>query len=204
VQNWESLEALCADSGFSPIVISRFRGRQQVAICATQPAESSWYEAFPESNGIDPPRGFAFAAFRMQDRHLLLYCVHLKSNAGGDSASNQRKREESARQLVNHLHSMRSVYGEGATAVIAGDFNTDPTQDRFADERTMQILTDAGLHWCWQAVPFRKRVTLPADGRWPDACFDGFFSTRKPFGTRVESTEASDHRPVILTLPEGH
>ena len=36
--------------------------------------------------------------------------------------------------------------------VIAGDFNTDPTDPRFASEKTFALLRSAGFEWSWQGI----------------------------------------------------
>jgi L-serine deaminase len=67
--------------------------------------------------------------------------VHFKSNIG-DDAANIAKREEAARQLLKHVAEMESAYSGGAKVVtiVAGDFNTDPTDARFASEKTFAVV----------------------------------------------------------------
>ena len=98
-----------------------------------------------------------------------------KSNRG-DAKSNIGKREEAARQLLTHVAEMESAYLGSAriVTIIAGDFNTDPTDARFASEATFALLKEKFV-WSWEKVPLSERVTNPAKGRYPDACFDGFF-----------------------------
>jgi hypothetical protein len=62
---------------------------------------------------------------------LLIYSEHFKSNRG-DATSNIAKREEAARQLFTHVAEMESAYSGSAkiVTIIAGDFNTDPTDAR--------------------------------------------------------------------------
>ena len=48
-----------------------------------------------------------------------------------------------------------------------------PTDARFASEETFSLLRDK-FAWAWDFVPLSERVTNPAKGRYPDACFDGF------------------------------
>lgn len=82
-----------------------------------------------------------------------------------------------------------------------GDFNTDPTDARFASEGTFAVLREK-FAWSWENVPLSDRVTNPAKGRYPDACFDGFLVR----GARILSCKpisiggVSDHFPVVLTL----
>jgi endonuclease/exonuclease/phosphatase family metal-dependent hydrolase len=98
---------------------------------------------------------------------------------------------------------METAYaGSGKVAtVIAGDFNTDPTDARFASEGTFGLFKDK-FTWAWEGVPFQERVTNPANGRYPGACFDGFLVR----GARIVSCKpipirgVSDHFPAILTI----
>jgi endonuclease/exonuclease/phosphatase family metal-dependent hydrolase len=98
---------------------------------------------------------------------------------------------------------MERLYSTDAkvVTVIAGDFNTDPTDPRFAEEKTFEMLRRK-FEWAWENVPLSERVTLPANGRYPDASFDGFLVR----GAQVLSCKAipiqevSDHLPAILTI----
>ena len=56
--------------------------------------------------------------------------------------------------------------GEKVITVTAGDFNTDPTDPRFALEQTFSLLRH-NFEWTWEGVPLPERVTLPAEGRYP-------------------------------------
>jgi hypothetical protein len=40
-------------------------GRQQVAILSKYQAQAAWSEPWKSMNGVDPPRGFAFAWFKI-------------------------------------------------------------------------------------------------------------------------------------------
>jgi hypothetical protein len=59
--------------------------------------------------GVDPPRGLAFAWFKIRGADVGVYSVHLKSNLimHGDkqteAAKNIRKREVAAHQILNHM-----------------------------------------------------------------------------------------------------
>jgi hypothetical protein len=69
--------------------------------------------------------------------------VHFKSNRG-EAASDIANREEAARQLLAHAAEMERAYSRSAkvVTVIAGDFNTDPTDARFASEGTFVLLRE--------------------------------------------------------------
>ena len=89
-------------------------GRQQVAILSRFNAQAAWSEQWKSVEGIDPPRGFAFAWFKIQDVDVGVYCLHLKSNlvTSGNreaaTAKNIRKREVAIDQLLAHV---RDVIG---------------------------------------------------------------------------------------------
>jgi endonuclease/exonuclease/phosphatase family metal-dependent hydrolase len=133
---------------------------------------------------------------------LLVYSVHFKSNRG-ELQADIAKREEAARQLLAHVSEMERLYSKGAkvVTVIAGDFNTDPTDSRFASEQTFTLLRQK-FEWTWENVPLAERVTLPARDRYPDASFDGFLVR----GARVVSClpvriqGVSDHFPAIVRI----
>src|SRR4029077_2019582 len=172
VRDWDSVaELVFILPNFQTLVVSRFREMgssgplsiQQLAIASNRPAESAWSESFKPSP-VAPPRGFSFAVIRHGKTLLLIYSVHFKSNRG-DATSNIGKREEAARQLLAHVAEMESVYSGSAkvVTVIAGDFNTDPTDARFATQATFALLREKFV-WCWENVPLSERVTNPAKG----------------------------------------
>jgi endonuclease/exonuclease/phosphatase family metal-dependent hydrolase len=163
-----------------------------------QPA--AWSEPFKPSPAT-PPRGFSFAAIRNDKNVLLVYSVHLKSNRG-EPATNIAKREEAARQLLSHVAEMEKIYLQSARVitVIAGDFNTDPTDARFAWGGTFALLRDKFV-WSWENVPLSDRVTNPAKGH-RDACFDGFLvrGARNLVCRSMPMQKISDHFPVLLEV----
>jgi len=55
-------------------------GKQQVAILSKYQAQAAWSEPWKSMNGVDPPRGFAFAWFKIGNEDIGVYSVHLKSN----------------------------------------------------------------------------------------------------------------------------
>jgi endonuclease/exonuclease/phosphatase family metal-dependent hydrolase len=194
-------------TGFKVDVCSNFPPRegqkeaQQVAITSRLQPLSAWSELWKASGAIVPPRGFAFAAYEWAPGQLLLvYALHLKSNRG-EIREDIRIREESIQQLVAHMKAMENAYGKlGALHwIVGGDFNTAPDEPRFAGEKTVPSLRSAGFHWCWDGMPFASRVTVPADLRYPAACFDQiFFRGGNLVRAWVANTspQASDHRAV--------
>jgi endonuclease/exonuclease/phosphatase family metal-dependent hydrolase len=138
-------------------------GRQQVAILSKYQAQAAWSEPWKSMNGIDPPRGFAFAWFKIENQDIGVYSVHLKSNliTHGDreaeTAKNIRKREVAIAQLLTHIHdvietTMPTIKG----VVIGGDFNTNHDQAMFAAERTLDSLADAGYQNGFEGYLYRN------------------------------------------------
>jgi len=215
VRDWENAGlAVQPLSGFKVDVCSNFPPRegqsdtQNVAIVSRLDPMSAWYELWKPGAAITPPRGFAFAAYQLAPKKLLLvYAVHLKSNRG-EAVEDIAIREESMRQLAVHMQDMNKVYSPlGAiTWVVGGDFNTAPDDPRFKAEKTTQSLVSLGLKWCWENMPMANRITMPSDGRFPAACFDQIYyrgATLRKAEVIQTSEASSDHRPVRaeLTVP---
>ena len=215
VRDWESAAlAIKPLAGFKVDVCSTFPPRegqaetQQVAIVSRLQPMSAWAEEWNGGGAITPPRGFAFAAYEIAPKRLLLvYALHLKSNRG-ELVENVAIREESMRQLLAHMKAMEAAYSKlgSLTWVVGGDYNTAPDDPRFKEEKTTRRLTDQGFKWCWEGMPLEQRVTLPPDKRFPAACFDHIYyrgaTLRK--AEVVETAQASsDHRAVRaeFTLP---
>src|SRR5215510_4979148 len=55
-------------------------GKQQVAILSKYQAQAAWVEPWKSMNGVDPPRGFAFAWFKIGNEDIGVYSLHLESN----------------------------------------------------------------------------------------------------------------------------
>ena len=183
-------------------------GKQQVAILSKYQAQAAWSEPWKSMNGVDPPRGFAFAWFKIGNEDIGVYSVHLKSNliTHGDreaeTAKNIRKREVAVAQLLTHVHdvigtTMPTIKG----IVIGGDFNTNHDQAMFAAERTLDSLADAGYQNGFEGLTLSERVTHPGNHGFPDATFDFVFAkgltALQPSITR---THASDHWPVTRSF----
>jgi len=185
--------------------------KQQVAIMAREPAQAAWSESWKSLEGVDPPRGFVFAWFKIGGHDVGIYSVHLKSNLimKGDKTAeaqkNIRKREVAIQQLLNHVHdvitpSMPMV----KSIVIGGDFNTNPDQTDFAAEKTLTTLTDAGFRSSVEGLPLAQRVTHPGSGPYPDSTFDYLFgSNLTPSKALITPSKASDHYPVTCDFSFG-
>tara|TARA_Y100001934_G_scaffold277504_1_gene376466 strand:- start:227 stop:613 length:387 start_codon:yes stop_codon:yes gene_type:complete len=105
---------------------------------------------------------------------LAVYSVHLKSHSGGIEETTP-KWEESARQLIAHCNGLKERFEkEGKTfcAVIGGDFNSDPTSEKWAEDDTLRIIQDAGFKWAGQGVDCKELISWLTDGRYPDAVFE--------------------------------
>jgi endonuclease/exonuclease/phosphatase (EEP) superfamily protein YafD len=178
---------------------------QQIAIASRLPALSAWAEPWKPGASITPPRGFAFAAYQLSPRQVLLvYALHLKSNRG-EVHEDIRIREESMQQLRAHMKAMNGAYGKiGAlTWIVGGDFNTAPDEPRFAGEKTVPGLLADGFSWVWQGIPLSSRITMPADARYPAAAFDQVFyrgATLSKAWVAPTSVQSSDHRAVNAVL----
>jgi endonuclease/exonuclease/phosphatase (EEP) superfamily protein YafD len=209
VRNWD-MAALAVKplNGMKVDVCANFPPRegqneaQEVAIASRFQPLSAWVEEWKPAGRATPPRGFAFAAYELKPRQLLLvYCVHFKSNRG-ELPEDIMIRQEASRQLLSHIEAMKHAYsGLGQLAwVIGGDFNTSLDDPRFGEENTLRNLVKSGFSWIWQNVPTNSRMTLHGDQNYPAASFDHIFyrglSLRQ---AQVVSTprQASDHKPIV-------
>jgi endonuclease/exonuclease/phosphatase family metal-dependent hydrolase len=101
--------------------------------------DSCWAALWEQSGKDDPPRGYAFAVVKLPDgRNLFLYSFHFKANSRTKNESNISKREEASRQMLSHAEDMAKIYPGGNTypVIFAGDFNTDPEDQRFSSRET--------------------------------------------------------------------
>lgn len=189
---------------FQVHVTSRFKdsfggavGLQQISILSNLPAEAAWAEEWA-SGWANAPRGYAYAKLKTPKGPLHVYGLHLKSNLG-DAAQNTAKREDAAEQLLSHIESQTK---SGEAVVIAGDFNTSKDDPRFAGDRSLGMLEKAGFFWTFEGIPHADRITIPGNGRYPDACFDHIFTRdlNRPVATVKRDTPGSDHFPVVIDL----
>jgi endonuclease/exonuclease/phosphatase family metal-dependent hydrolase len=188
-------------------VVSRFMqggflSGQQIAIASRIAPESAWSE--PWATGwAGAPRGYAYASFVINGKRLAAYSVHLKSNIG-DAQGNTSKREDAVEQLLAHIGAPGERVKAPDALVIAGDFNTDDPDSPGAQspgERTFGLLKKAVFNWAFAGLDLKDRVTCPGHGRYPDACFDHFFTKGlgAPAAT-VAKVEGSDHLPVTVDV----
>jgi endonuclease/exonuclease/phosphatase family metal-dependent hydrolase len=190
---------------YTVAICSAFKGaKQQEAIVAKIPAQAAWSESWKSMEGIDPPRGFAFAWFKIGNADIGVYSLHLKSNRimfGNkevETAKNIRKREVSIQQLLAHIHDLIGrVIPSIKGLVVGGDFNTNHDQAMFATEKTLDALTDAAYRSVFEGISFQQRITHRGSHGFPDATFDYLFGKNVRFGKPIiTQTNVSDHLPV--------
>ena len=212
VRDWASAAlAVKSLAGFKVDVCANFPSRegqehaQEPAIASRLQPVSAWAEEWKASQGIAPPRGFAFAAYKLNPRQLaLVYALHLKSNRG-ELSENVPTRQESIRQLRIHMDAMEKAYAPLGSLIwiVGGDFNTSLDDPQFASETSLRDLKAAGLSWGWQNSNPSERLTLPGKGRFPSASFDHvFFKGAQLRQSKVINTSslASDHHAIVTTL----
>jgi endonuclease/exonuclease/phosphatase family metal-dependent hydrolase len=179
-------------------------GKQQVAILSKYQAQAAWAERWKSMSGVDPPRGFAFAWFKIGNNDIGVYSVHFKSNliTHGDreaeTAKNIQKREVAIAQPLTHVHDViGSTMPSIKAVVIGGDFNTNHYQAMFAAERTLDSLAGAGYQNGCEELPLPQRVTHPGIHGFPDTTFDFIFAKNlTALQPIVTQTNASVHWPV--------
>jgi hypothetical protein len=163
-------------------------------------------------DGVDPPRGFAFAWYKINSIDLGVYAVHLKSNLiiHGDKATetqkNIHKREVAIEQILNHIHAVIApAMPMVKSFVVGGDFNTNLDQAEFAQEKTLVKLTTAGFRNIWEGASLMQRITHPGSGPYPDCTFDYLFASNLvPAKPQIIQSKASDHLPVTCDFsPSG-
>jgi endonuclease/exonuclease/phosphatase family metal-dependent hydrolase len=187
--------------------LQRGIGKQQVAILAKYQAQAAWTEQWRSKDGVDPPRGFAFAWFKIGKTDIGVYSLHLKSNLvvrgirDVEMTKNIRKREVAIEQLLGHVSdviglkipSIRSV-------IIGGDFNTNQDQEMFANENTLRLMENAGYQCGFELLPLTDRVTHPRNHGYPDATFDYVFSKCAHSNPMITQSSGSDHFPVTFNI----
>ena len=211
VSNEQALsEALSGSAGLTLAVMSRFKNAagfpdgQQLAIFSKFPAEFVYSSAW-EHGWAGPPRGFAYAALKLEHGTVNVVGLHLKSNLG-DPQGNTAKREDAAGQVLEYLRTTQAQTKQpDAKVIVCGDFNTDWENREVPSERTFKLLAEAGYFWSFEGIPHKLRITCPAKGRYPAACFDHVFMKNlgRPVASPVGSVTGSDHLPVTVDFVVG-
>lgn len=95
----------------------------------------------PLSGPGRPTRGIFRAIFALgEDRYLLLYAAHLKSN-WGDVQKNYAQRYHAMMALRRDVEAMKEEYPDRQwEKILLADFNSDPLSDRFAGDPTWTVL----------------------------------------------------------------
>lgn len=216
MRGWQVFADLCSVvPDLQPTVVSAFRGRvnreywpQQIGIASKQPVYAAWSEPWQSGDEVSPTRGFSVAAILLPtDRFevLLVYSVHLKSNLADSpqqTLRNYRLREESIRQLLDHIDEMDTTFwGRVAGVIVGGDFNTN-RDGNFGDE-VVEMMVDAGFHYAWENVPREERLTWRGSELYPKTTLDHFFTrgVGRPQARMIHVSDAtSDHWPVAITI----
>jgi endonuclease/exonuclease/phosphatase family metal-dependent hydrolase len=183
-------------------------GLQQIAIISKIPATASWAENWNTISISDPPRGFAFASFRVGTNDIGVYGVHLKSNlVRGDVERGRQlnilKRELAAEKVMRHIkESPFNKTNQLEVVVVGGDFNTTLDQNEFASENTLTVFKDNGFESGYDTIAPKDRVTIPGKGKYPDATFDYLFTLPNGVSSKpiITPNSVSDHYPVSTIL----
>lgn len=203
-----NLVATVGDTNLTVAVATAFRDFrdnrlqwQQLAIVTDLPVLKAEWKYAKRSGGQFVPRGYAFALLDGgKEGRIACYCVHLKSNYGARKKSvweaNVAKRKAMVEQVMSDAKKVSAD-----RIVIAGDFNADRFQEKFADDRFFASLEAAGFVDCWKDAPAGERGTHPGNMRYPDSTLDYVFC--KGSGRFVSRRLApvsfvSDHRLVIV------
>ena len=180
-------------------------GKQQVAILAKHPAQAAWSESWKAMEGVDPPRGFAFAWFKIGGTDVGVYSLHLKSNLimksdkTVEAHKNIRKREVAIDQLLNHIRDVIAPKLPMVKSfVVGGDFNTNVDQPDFAQEKTLARLTAAGFRNSMEGASPGPAHHPPRQRPLPRR------HLRLSFRFEPRSRETADHRIEGVRPLPGH
>lgn len=189
--------------------VSAYRRRdrfdqQQDVIATTLPVVERGWAKWKPSGKTTPPRGYAFAALRIDPATTAaVYAVHLKSNYGASKKPqlaelNRAKRTRAVEQLLAHEDSA----GKGRPVLVGGDMNADRWRREFKDEKIFGLFDAAGFLNLLSLLPPEGRGTHPST-RYGDSALDYVFARGfRPAGSPrlVSSEELSDHNAVFAVL----
>ena len=182
--------------------------RQQVAILSKAKAsDPSWDNWQGEDRATTLPGGFASAVIHLENRNLVVFGVQLSDASPPDdrareSAAQQAARESATRQLVQRLDALRESTNAVPALVVAGDFNTTPDDPKLSHEMTLVRLERAGLSNAISGLPPGKRITLPGNGKRPDATVDYLFTRNagEVVNVQIVPVSVSLHYPLAGDL----
>jgi len=130
-----------------------------------------------------PPRGLiSFIVNLGDDRRLLVYGVHLKSN-WGDKQKNRFQRFHALKMLRGDADQVVRMNPKLSWEILMlGDMNLDPEAPGFNEHKTLEPIKD----WVdlWKGRPLAERATLPTRygdpaQEFPPITFDRFFASRE-------------------------
>lgn len=173
-----------------------------------------------------PPRGLLSFIVNLGDnRRLLVYGVHLKSN-WGDARKNQFQRYHALKFLRADADAVVAQNPRFAWEILVmGDMNMDPASPGFNETKTLEPLK--GWTDLWKGRPLAERMTLPTrygdpSQEFPPITFDRFYASpelqTEPWVTQPpqvlqrgvdtnisvvageNDVHVSDHYPVYIDL----
>jgi endonuclease/exonuclease/phosphatase family metal-dependent hydrolase len=205
--------------------------KQEQAIFSRLPWKDVWEIDLGPLPWADnrPPRGFINATIRVRGANVEIYGAHLKANyirPGTDkpeltALKNVEKRERGVHYLLEDI-ARRGLKPLTDKIIIAGDFNTDLYAERFAGDKSLRMILQAGFFNAFEGLEPAARVTIPTKngevgGPFLDTTFDyiltsvGLGQLRATVVQRGASKNAdvgpgspghaSDHYMVKVTLP---
>jgi endonuclease/exonuclease/phosphatase family metal-dependent hydrolase len=186
---------------------------QQLAILTRFEVVDAGYEKWHAHDFVYPPRGYAYAVLRIDDKLVACFNVHLKSNYvkrdGTEEAQktlNRLKRELATEQILRRidLFNEEGCKGEPVSAfIVGGDFNTSLEDERFTTEKTIRDFLDRGYKNAFEGLTGEEYATLPASQFYPAVTFDYILysdleMTGKPIVYPIN--DMSDHRALKADL----
>lgn len=216
LQSCEELAGALKPETYNVTICSSFRNARngglncgQVAILSKVKPYVIWSDAW-QTSAQNPaaPGGVAFAAFRLDGTNVGFFSVQLGDGSAPDfdrdsAAPRQHAREESARQIVQLINSLRNwPTNRLQSLVVAGDFDTTTDDVRFVREKTISRLEQFGFQDAFADLPLEKRVTLPANGTHPDATMDYLFTRDAGVVLNPQTSQAAltEHWPITSDL----
>jgi endonuclease/exonuclease/phosphatase family metal-dependent hydrolase len=217
IRDWRSFDDLVSIiPGLKVVAVSNFRdrdlgqlSRQQVTIASRLPVKAAWSEEW-KATLPSLIRGFSFAAIAapgQDNKFLLVYSLHLKSNRSSNEAQAQINfhiRNESIAQLLIHVQEMERITFQDRIhgIIVGGDFNTN--HDGQFGDKVVEMMVAAGFHNTWDGVPKEQRLTWRGSDQFPPTTFDYIFTKGlgQPKARLVEvPAEASDHHAIMVEIP---